>query len=128
MIKSMTSNLMVEDVDVSIKFYKDILHFEQVLSVPNDEGKTQFAILSKDGLQLMFQQRKNMIKEYEVLQTDIVRASSSLYFNVDDFNGLYEQIKAKCDIYIDIHTTFYDSREFSIVDKDGYVLTFNDGQ
>lgn len=126
MYKNMTTNLMVESVDNAIAFYKDTLGFSVVASVPGKNDELQFAILSKDNLMLMFQEKSNFIEEYPVLDTPKVQPSVSLYIAVDNFDVLYEEIKSKHPINTELHTSFYGAREFAITDVDGYVLTFTE--
>lgn len=126
MYKNMTTNLMVESVDNAIAFYTDTLGFSVVASVPGKNDELQFAILSKDNLMLMFQEKSNFIEEYPVLDTPKVQPSVSLYIAVDNFDALYEEIKSKHPINTELHTSFYGAREFAITDADGYVLTFTE--
>lgn len=126
MYTNMTTNLMVESVDKAIAFYRDILGFSVVASVPGKNDELQFAILSKDKLMLMMQERKNLIEEYPVLSAEKVHPSVSLYIMVDNFDALYEEIKGKYPINTEPHTSFYGAREFAITDTDGYVLTFTE--
>jgi Uncharacterized protein conserved in bacteria len=126
MYKSVTANLMVESVERAIKFYQEILGFSVVVSVPGKDVELQFAILSKDDLMIMVQEKSNLMKEYPVLAAEKLQPSISLYIKVDNFDALYEEIKEKYSINTEIHTTFYGAREFAIVDADGYVLTFSE--
>ena len=126
MYKSITTNLMVESVDESIAFYQDILGFSVLTSVPSESGGLQFAILSKDGLNLMMQEKGDLIKEYPSLNTSRVQPSVTLYITVDDFGGLYEELKDKYNILSDVHETFYGTKEFAIADNNGYVLTITE--
>jgi len=123
---NMTTNLMVKSVDKSIAFYKSILGFEEMVTVPGKNGDLQFAILSKDKLMLMFQEKNNLIEEYPILNTDKIQPSVTLYITVDNFEALYTEIKDKHSIHTEIHTSFYGAREFAIIDVDGYVLTFSE--
>lgn len=126
MYKSMTTNLMVESVDESLAFYQNLLGFTEVASVPGKGNELQFAILSKDGLMLMLQERSNFIEEYPVLETPQVKASVSLYIAVDNFDELYETIKNQHPLNTELHTSFYGAKEFAITDPNGYVLTFTE--
>ena len=126
MYTNMTTNLMVQSVDKAIAFYKDILDFSVIASVPGRIEELQFAILSKDKLMLMLQEKNNFIEEYPVLKTSMVQPSVSLYIMVDNFDALYEKLKSKYSINTELHTTFYGAREFAITDIDGYVLTFTE--
>jgi len=126
MFTGITTNLMVESVDKAITFYQDILGFSVVASLPGKYDGLQFAILSKDKLTLMLQEKRNFIEEYPILDTEKVHPSISLYIMVDNFDALYEEIKGKHPINKELHTTFYGSKEFAITDADGYVLTFTE--
>ncbi|WP_100065421.1 VOC family protein [Miniphocaeibacter massiliensis] len=126
MFKSMVPNLMVENVNETIDFYKNILSFSVVTSVPNDSGGLQFAILTKDDFSLMIQEKSNFIKEYPSLTMDKVKPSISLYIQVDNLKILYEELKLQYLILVDVHTTFYGSKEFAIEDNNGYILTFTE--
>ena len=126
MYQNMTANLMVEQVERTIAFYRDILGFSAVVTVPGKNGGFQFAILAKDGLSLMLQERTNLTEEYPILRTERVQPSATLYITVDHFDDLYGAVKEKHPIYTGIHTSFYGAREFAILDPDGYVLTFSE--
>lgn len=126
MITSITTNLMVESVDKTVGFYQEVLGFDLVASVPNEKGHLNFAILSKGSLMLMLQEKENFIAEYPILSTDSVRPSVSLYITVDNFNEIHEKIKSKTPILVDIHQTFYGTKEFAIADNNGYVLTITE--
>jgi uncharacterized glyoxalase superfamily protein PhnB len=126
MYANMTTNLMVENVDESVAFYRDTLGFSVVASVPGESGALQFAIMAKDTVMLMLQEKTNLGKEYPLLATDKVQPSVTLYIKVDNFVELYEELKDGYEILCDVHTTFYGSKEFAIVDNSGYVLTFTE--
>ena len=126
MYTRLTTNLMVESVDETVAFYQNILGFTMINSVPDDNGNLQFAIMSKDGLALMFQEKNNLIEECPILNTPEVHPSATLYIMVDDFNSLYSDLKSKHEILADIHETFYGAKEFAIADNNGYVLTFTE--
>ena len=126
MYMNMTTNLMVKSVNKAIDFYKGVLGFTEIATVPGKNDELQFAILSKDKFMLMMQERSNLIEEYPVLSTEKVQPSVTLYIAVDNFNELFQEIKSKHPINTEIHTTFYGAREFAITDTDGYVLTFTE--
>jgi uncharacterized glyoxalase superfamily protein PhnB len=126
MYASMTTNLMVESVDESLAFYRDILGFSVVASVPNGSGALQFAIMSKDAIALMFQEKTSLGEEYPLLAADKVRPSVTLYIKVDTFTELYEELRDGHGLLCDVHTTFYGAKEFAIADNNGYVLTFTE--
>ena len=128
MYKSVATNLMVRSVDKSISFYKDVLGFSEVAVVPGDNGQPIFAILVKDGLTLMMQDKDSLTDEYSILGTDKIKPSITIYYTVDDLDSLYNDIKSKHPVYKDPYVTSYGAREFAILDPDGYPLTFAEHQ
>lgn len=124
MYKNMTSNLMVDSVDESVAFYRDTLGFSLFDSVPDGEGKLQFAIMGRDGVMLMFQEKSSLISEYPNMEREGLAPSISLYIMVDDFDTIYQGLKDKAKLLVDVHETFYKTKEFAIEDNSGYVLTF----
>lgn len=126
MYKSITTNLMVDSVTETVDFYTKKLEFTMITSVPKNNGGLQFAILVKDELMIMLQDRENLVKEYPVLATVKTQPSITLFIKVDNFSDLYDALKGKCEILSEPHKTFYGLSEFAIKDNNGYVLTFTE--
>jgi uncharacterized glyoxalase superfamily protein PhnB len=118
-----TANLMVEDVNEAVEFYRDVLGFELVMSVP-EEGRYDWAMISRGGAEIMLQSRASLAGEYPLFNESGIGGSLVLYFNVTGVDELYERVRGKAKPVIDIHDTPYGMREFAIEDNDGYVLTF----
>jgi uncharacterized glyoxalase superfamily protein PhnB len=116
---------MVENVAETIAFYEG-LGFTTTATVPKEGGGLQFAIIVKDNLMLMFQDRESLISEYPILKTDKTQPSITLYIIVNDVKTYYEDMKTKYDIQADLHKTFYGANEFAIKDNNGYILTFTE--
>jgi uncharacterized glyoxalase superfamily protein PhnB len=125
MYKSITPNLMVENVAETIAFYEG-LGFAATATVPKESGGFQFAIMVKDNLMLMFQDRESLTGEYPILQTTKTQPSISLYIIVDDVNTYYDDMKNKYELQAELHKTFYGANEFAIKDNNGYILTFTE--
>lgn len=126
MYKSITTNLMVASVDASVKFYKEVLGLEVVASVPAKDQTLQFAILGKEAMTLMLQEKSNLSEEYPILAAEKIQPSITLYITVENFEKFYADVKSSHPIYTEPHTTFYGAQEFAITDPDGYVLTFTE--
>lgn len=126
MYKNITTNLMVASVDASVKFYQEILGLEVVASVPAKNQTLQFAILAKEAMTLMLQEKGNLSEEYPILAAEKIQPSITLYITVENFEEFYTTIKSNYPIYTEPHITFYGAKEFAITDPDGYVLTFTE--
>lgn len=122
-MKKLTPNLMVADVNKTIDFYKNILGFETIITLP-EEGTFQWAMMKNGNVELMFQSKENLSKEIPELESKEIGGSLTLYIDVADIKALYEKVKDKVTKVQDMHTTFYGSQEFAIKDIDGYILAF----
>ena len=126
MYTNITTHLMVARVDASVKSYQEALGLEVVASVPAKNQTLQFAILAKEAMTLMLQEKENLSEEYPILAAEKIQPSITLYITVENFEEFYTTIKSNYPIYTEPHKTFYGANEFAITDPDGYVLTFTE--
>jgi len=123
-LKTLTPNLIVEDVNKTIEFYKRTLGFEVVMTVP-ESGVFDFAMLKLDNVTIMLQSRKGYVEALPEYKDQKIGGTIFLYFEVADLNKIYDKVKkANAEIVVDINTTFYGTREFTMKDCDGYLLIF----
>ena len=123
MMQSMTPNLMVHDVNKTIDFYRDVLGFEFVASVP-DSGQFDWAMMKHGPVEIMFQSVASLAKDLPAFVKMGPGGAFTLFIKMDDSKGLYGKVKEKVVIVQELTKTFYDMEEFSIKDLNGYVLTF----
>lgn len=105
--------LWTDHLDDTIGFYTQILGF--TLMGRNDEW--QWASIRKDDVQIMLSQN-----DYE--KPNGIGFTGSFYFNVDDVDELWEDLKKKAKICYEIETFEWEMREFAIYDNNGYILQF----
>jgi len=125
MLKKLTPNVMVEDVEKTIVFYRDVLGFETLTTVPGD-NETAFAIMQRDNVEVMFQSRKSLSENVPALTGASIGASQTFYIEVSGVDSLYRQVQGKAEIVVDMHDTFYGTREFYFRDVNGYILSFSE--
>lgn len=125
MYETITTNIMVNNVKETIKFYVENLGFQKVLSVPEDGDILNFAILSKDKISIMFQEKENLIEEYPTLNIRDIVPTFTLFITVDNVKALYDELKEKVQIAKELHQTFYGQDEFAIFDNNGNILTIS---
>ena len=125
MLKKLTPNMMVEDVEKTIAFYRDVLGFETLTTVPGD-NEIGFAIMQRDNVEVMFQSRKSLSENVPALTGASIGASQTFYIEVSDIDSLYQQVQGKAAIVVDMHDTFYGTREFYFRDVNGYILSFSE--
>ena len=125
MLKKLTPNMMVEDVRNTLLFYQDILNFRVVMTLP-ESAPFDFAIVQRDGVELMFQSRQSLSENVPILAGSAIGASQTFYIEVDGINELYQQLRDKVEIVVDLHTTFYGTQELYFRDINGYILSFSE--
>jgi lactoylglutathione lyase len=125
MLKKLTPNFMVEDVRKTIAFYQEVLGFS-VLTTVEDGDEIGFAILQRDQIELMFQSRKSLSENVPALSGSAIGASQTLYIEVSNIEDLYKMLRDKVEIVVDMHSTFYGTREFYFKDINGYILSFSE--
>ena len=123
-MKSLSPNLMVNDVSQTLEFYIKTLGFKKVMTVP-DSGNLVWAMVQSGAITFMFQEKKNIKEEYPQLAQFEKGGGLSFYINVTNVQELYDNIKGKVKIVKELYKTFYGSTDFAIEDNNGYILTFS---
>lgn len=124
-LKRITPNLMVGNIDSTIQFYSSVLGFEVVTAFP-DTGRMDFAIMSLDSLDIMFQQKESFIEELGGFQQTQPGGSFTIHIDVKDVLMIYEKAVLNAGLVQELHQTPYGTKEFSMKDNNGYVLTFSE--
>jgi uncharacterized glyoxalase superfamily protein PhnB len=129
---SLTPNLMTESIEASIDFYCDRLGFsfvtgvafdsESLVSKPSGEAPLQWAMIQRNGVNLMFQARPSIAEEYPRLAQAEIGLSGSLYLEVEDLDQLLVQLDGRAEVAMPERVTFYGMREIWIRDNNGYLL------
>lgn len=121
--KKITPNLVVEDVNSTIAFYRDKLKFELNMSVP-EHGELSWALMKRDNVEIMFQSRESAGRAIPLLKNKEAGGSLTLYIEMENVVELYDTLKGNVALLEDLHTKPYGMREFSIQDCNGFILTF----
>lgn len=129
-LKSVTANLMVEDVDETVSYYEKVLGFKLEMSVPRDDGKLQWAMITRNAVQLMFHEKDNFLEEVPQLKGSKIGGSLTLFVEIEGFDELYDSVSRHGNVEFikEPHTTFYGMQEFTIRDLNDYILTFAEPQ
>lgn len=125
-MNKLTPNLIVNDVNKTIEFYKNVLGFEVAVTVP-ESGQFDWAMIKCGGVELMFQSKASAAKELPEFGKQPIGGSLLLYIDVADVASLCTKVKAKAKIKKDLYDTFYGTKEFAMYDQDGYLLVFAQG-
>lgn len=111
---NITPNLTTNDIDHTLKFYCDILGFTLIKKIP-EQGYADWILLKKDKVMLMFQ---------KVNLHNARTGCNSLYIQVKNIRPFHDSLEDKVEIVSELEHTFYDTIEFSILDNNGYLITF----
>lgn len=123
MLQQLTPNLMVDNVNETVRFYQEVLGFSLVMAVP-ETGTYLWAMMSCGKVSLMFQEKDSMLDEYPVLKETPPGRGLTFYIKVQDVRSLYNKVSGQAKIILALHKTFYGAEEFALMDINGFVLTF----
>ncbi len=111
---ALTPMLRTADIPGTLSFYTSVLGFE----CERYSEAWGWASLRHGPIKLMI----SGLNEHEGDPSPIF--TGSLYFNVDDIDTLWNQLKEGAAISYELQTFEYGMREFAIYDNNGYLLQF----
>jgi uncharacterized glyoxalase superfamily protein PhnB len=126
MYKTLTPNIMVEDVNATVKWYQDNLNFQLANENQETDKPLEWAVVQADDVQIFFQKRESLEKEMSTLKGKEIGASLTFYIKVEDVQALYESVKENVEIIREMKETFYGAKEFAVSDLNGYILVFSE--
>jgi uncharacterized glyoxalase superfamily protein PhnB len=92
------------------------------VEVPEGD-KIGFAILEKDGLELMYQSYASVEKDNPATAAAVKKGPTFLYIDVDDLNRALAATQG-ADLVMPVRSTFYGAKEFGITDPVGHYIIF----
>lgn len=113
-LQSIRPVLYTSNMEETIAFYTGQLGF--TLGEKNDDWG--WASLNKDEVSIM------LARPNEHTPFTKAQFTGSLYFNTDDVEALWSNLKDKVSVCYPIETFDWQMREFAIYDNNGYVLQF----
>ena len=120
LLKKLTPNLIVEDIEAALPFWVDRLGFEKTVEVPH-EGRLGFVILVRDATELMLQSRASLASDVPALASGAHR--TALYLEVEDLAPIRAALEGWPKV-IPERTTFYGARELVVQDPAGNPVFF----
>lgn len=115
---------MVYNVKESVDYYRELLGFELVQSVPNDNDILQWAMMKKDNFIIMFQEMNSLQDDIPFFKEISPGGSLNFYIKIVNIQQFYDKVKDSYRLVSDLKKSFYNTLEFSISDINGYILTF----
>ena len=121
-VKKITSLLFAEEIEPCLKFWVERLGFEKTIDVP-EGNKLAFAILQKDGVELMYQTYSSAENDVSAVSPEVRKGPSFLYVEVDNLDQIVSVMKG-AEVVMPVRTTFYGAKEIGIRDPTGHIITF----
>lgn len=119
-----TPNLITRDIPRALSFYRDVLGFGVVTTVP-EETPHVFVWLQRDDVNIFLNDADTVQKENPTATGLVVGASGvAIFVHADGVAEYWEQVRERAAVVMPLKDQWYGMREFSIADPDGYVLTF----
>ena len=119
-----TPNLFTNDIDRAAAFYRDVLGFSAVTTVP-DKPPFIFVLLQRDDVTVYLNDLESARREAADLSGVMVgRSGVSLFIHMEGIGALWEQVKDRARVVMPLKDQWYGMTEFSVADPDGYVITF----
>ncbi len=124
-LKKLTPNLLVEDVERSLKFYTDVLGFVRGMTVPPDAPPPYvFGSVVSGSVEIFFNEKETAIKEYPAFGGTPLGCTGTMFIEMENVEALHDRLKGRAKIVMPLVTQWYGLKEFAIADPDGYVITF----
>ncbi len=124
-MESISPNIFVKDISETIKFYQNI-GFKTVMTVP-EEGDLVWAMMTCGNVTFMFQTFDSLGSELPTISRQD-GGSLLLYIQTKEIRLFHDKIKDKVNVIKGLEKTFYGATEFSILDINGYILTFAENE
>jgi len=122
-----TPNLIVSDIDRSLAFYRDVLGFTVVTTVP-DAAPFVFVWVQRDDVSVFLNTVGSVKDTLPDLAARSVGGTNPLFMMVDapspaaGIDALFDLVKSRARVIMPLKDQFYGMREFGIEDPDGYVI------
>ncbi|MDP1570388.1 MAG: VOC family protein [Vicinamibacterales bacterium] len=120
---AITPNLIVRDIDASLRFYRDVLGFTVTTTVP-DAPPFVFVWLERDGVPVFLNDAATVDHDLPGAGQRPPGGTATLFFAVTGVDAYHALIAPQVTVIMPIKTQFYGMREFAIEDPDGHIITF----
>lgn len=121
-VQRITTVLAVENVQPSVDFWQNRLGFEVTVTVPH-EDTVGFAILVKDGTELMVQSVSSILADLGASTGEVNGRSAALFMEVSDLASVEKSLDGY-PIEMPRRTTFYGMHEIGVREPGGHFVVF----
>ena len=123
MLKQLTPVIIVKAVEPCLGFWTGGLGFTKTNEVPGPDGKTLFASVERDGVEIMYQTRASVLDDNPAMAKSLDGHSIALFITVDDLDAV-EKAVTGAPVVKARHKTFYGSEEIYVMEPGGNTVGF----
>jgi uncharacterized glyoxalase superfamily protein PhnB len=121
--QKLTPNLVVRDVDASMKFYQTVLGFQRAITVP-EQAPYVFGSVTSGAVEIFFNDQKAVAADYPALGAKPIGGALTLFIEVEGIEEILAAVqKSHAKITMPLKTQFYGMREFAFQDPEGWEIT-----
>ena len=121
-LKKLTPVLVVDAVELSLAFFEQRVGFTKTVEVPHD-GKIGFAILVRDGVELMLQSEASVHADMGIAAQPTLGSSAALYLEVSDLDAIVKALDG-VQLALPRRKTFYGAEEVGVIEPGGHFIVF----
>ena len=121
--KQLTPVIIVDAVEPCLVFWTERFGFDITATVPGPEGKITFAIVAKDGIEVMYQTRASVLAEDPSAAKDLDGHSIAIFITVANIDTV-EKAVVGAPIVKPRHDTFYGATEIYVLEPGGNTVGF----
>ncbi len=122
-VQRLTPVLIVDAIESCLPFWVDRLGFVASTQLPGDDGKLVFAILEKDGVEVMYQTRASVVAADPAQAGELDGHSIALFITVAHLDPVESALR-DAPVVKPRHDTFYGSTEIYVREPGGNVVGF----
>ena len=120
-VRKLTPVLLVDEIEPCLPFWVDRLGFRKTVEVPDGE-RLGFAILEKDGVEVMYQTRASVTNDIGPL-ADLRPGQAFLFLEVSDVDAVEVALQGVAPV-IPRRRTFYGMDEVVVREPGGSIVIF----
>jgi uncharacterized glyoxalase superfamily protein PhnB len=121
-LADVTPNLVVSNIDRSLAFYREVLGFSVVTTVP-EQAPFAFVWVQRDTVNIFLNSEESAGMTTSP-GTNILFITLEPGDIASGIDALFAAVKDRAPVEMPLTDQFYGMREFTITDPDGYVVTF----
>jgi uncharacterized glyoxalase superfamily protein PhnB len=122
-LQRLTPVLVVESVDECLPFWTDRLGFALTNHVPAPDGSKIFAILERDGIEIMYQSSASVLADGTMSKAELDGHSVGLFITVKSLDDVERRLTG-APVVKARHDTFYGSTEIYVKEPGGNTVGF----